>query len=287
MRTISVLLLCIFVGGLLSVAAVSYGQQGEHKISLNLVDADIRDALTMLFRGTDKNFVLTGDANTATRVTVKLDGVDFETALYLILQQAGLQAKAAGNVYTISPAVATAPTGYGTRPTAANPPVPTGTGTPVTPGTRSSLEDIFNTTPTSSTYDTSTATGTEAVTETIKIYYADAVEIAQLFGGTVAQGRFSSGQTGTSGYGGMFGGIGGMGGYGGLGGYGSSGYGGYGSSGYGGYGSGYGGYGSGYGGYGSSGYGSRYGSSGYGSYGSRRSGYSGYGGYSVPPAPPG
>jgi hypothetical protein len=276
MRTLSAVILCVLVAGLLSVAMVSYGQQDDRKISVNLVDADIRDALTVLFRGTDKNFVLTEGATAGTRITVKLDGVDFETALQLILQQAGLQHKVAGNVYTISPAAATGVGGgYAARPPGR------GGNTPVAPPASThptSLDDIFAGGASSggSTYETTTAEGAEKVTTTIKILYGDATEIAQLFGGQVAQGRFSSAYGGGyGGYSGMYGGFGGFGGsgsYGGFGGYGSSGS--YGSR-YGGYG-GYGSYGSGYGGYGS--YGSRY--SGSGSYGSRYgSGYYGRTGY--------
>ena len=291
MRTLSAVILCVLVAGLLSVAVVSYGQQEDRKISINLVDADMRDALTVLFRGTDKNFVLTEGAATTTRITVKLDGVDFDTALQLILQHAGLQHKVAGNVYTISPAAVTG--GYGVRP-----PTVGGGNVPVTPpgaSHASSLEDIFAGGPTSpgtSTYETTTAEGAEKITTTIKILYGDATEIAQLFGGQVAQGRFGGGAQG--GYGGVYGGFGG--GFGG-GGFGGGGYGGYGgrsggrSGGYGGYG-GYGGRSGGYGGYGGSGgrsggYGGRYGGYG-GGYGGRYGGgLSGRrtGGLSPPPPP--
>jgi len=181
MRTLRMVALCLLVGGLLSTAAVGFARPANHPISLNLVDADLRDALTMLFRDTDKNFVLAADADPATRVTMKLVGVDFETALQSILRQAGLRAQVAGDVYTILPAPTTRRIEH-ERETPVDE-----RETPVRHDIGPPLRHDDN------TFETSTGEGAEKVTETIKLLYGDAVEIATLFGGPVASGRFSNG----------------------------------------------------------------------------------------------
>lgn len=181
MRTLRMVALCLLAAGLLSTATVGFARQDDHAITLNLVDADLRDALTMLFRGSDKNFVLAGDANPAARVTMKLVGVDFESALQAILQQVGLRSQVAGGVYTISRAPTTRRTKQERE-------------TPIRERTEPVKHDLVP--PLrhdDNTFETSTSEGSEKVTEAIKVLYGDAAEIATLFGGEVASGRSRSG----------------------------------------------------------------------------------------------
>jgi len=181
----------------------------EEPISVDLKGVDISEALRFLFRATGYSFSL--DPRVKGRVTVSLNNVSFSAALRAVLDQVGATYRKEDNLYTIIPAAALGP-------------------------------------------GATTAEGIPAVEaprrlRVIELRFADAWEIAYIFGGTAsgATGGFGSF---TGGYGGY-----GRGGYGTRGGYGGRG-GGYGGGRGGGYGGGRGGgYGGGYGGYGGGGFG--------------------------------
>jgi hypothetical protein len=256
----------------LALQSCSTAAAQNNRISLELRDAELQSALTMLFKNSGKSFVIEGGAQGL--VNVSLNDVSWDQALRAVLDSLGLTATIdqANNVYHIYPA-STAPPSPPRPPEVENPPTPPPTAEKPTSEGATNLGII-------------------------PVRHASVMDMAFWFGGTAAYSSVSGGggmtRYGIGGYGGGYGGYGGgyggygggYGGYGGIGGYGRSGYGGiggYGTSGYGGIGgygtSGYGGV----GGYGRSGYGGvgGYGRSGYGGIGGYgRSGYGGIGGYS-------
>ena len=214
------------------------------KVTLNLQNADIRSALTLLFNTVGANFSIASDVRGS--VTVSLNDVPFQTALESILRASSMMPltyRIENGVYTISP----------------------------------KQEDNTNTYAPTQQANTSTSSSTTTPSlpkrfTKIPVNFADAGEIALLLGGTPIISYYynTAGMLGMNsmggGYGNGFGG-GGFGGYGG--GYGGGGYGnsfgggfgggygggmggGFGNSFGGGYGGG--GYGGGYGGYNSGGY---------------------------------
>ena len=270
----------------LSLVTTCLAQEKTEKINIDLKDAEITDALKMLFEGTPYSLSY-GPGVAGRRITLRLMNIDLIAALEVILRSQGLRYTRDGNSFTISvgstPGLGT--TGMPIEGSIAPPTVPsysapvTGASAPTTAPSGGALESIFGSSGTG-TVSASTSSG-KTVVDTIRLLYADGVEIAALFGGTSAGSRFSGNQSG-GGYGGGYGNYGG-----------GSGSGGYGSFG-GGYGSNYGGgYGGSYGGYrGSTGIGG-YGGSGGGTYGSYcGTGYStrtysgGTGAVSGPPPPP-
>ena len=186
----------------------------EKRVSLDLQDAPVRQALGVLFQGTGLNFVL--DPTADQRVTLALRDVPFDEALQAVLKAAKLTAKLDGSIYNLSSVQAEVPVAPPYSPPAYGPSEP-------------SVEPP----------------SAEVRVEKISINFADAFDIATMLGGETISSRGGSfvmgGGSSGFGYGSSFGGA-----YG-VPGYGSSGYGG----GLGGYGSGYGGYGAYSGGYGS------------------------------------
>jgi hypothetical protein len=188
------------------------GQASElsnKKVTLNLENADIRYALKLLFNSVGANYTL--DPGVQGSVTLALTDVSFRTALESAIKGAGtpLTYRVENNVYSISPKVETVLNPVDTNPE----PEPV-----KAPTTR---------------------------TVKIQINYADAIDLAQAFGGGVITSRLS--QLGQQGGGGGFGGGFGGGGFGG----GQGGFGG----GFGGNGGGFGGGGFGGGGFGGGGFG--------------------------------
>lgn len=184
------------------------------KVTLNLENADIRYALKLLFQSVGANYTL--DQGVQGAVTVSLTDVSFRTALESILRgtqsQVPLTYRVENGVYNIAPKV----------------------------------ETVDNTAPPEDL--TTTAPKTTTRTVKMQINFADAIDIAQAFGGGVITSRLS--QLGMGGMGGGFGGGMGGGGFGGgLGGFGGGGMGGgmggFGGGGFGGGGFGGGGFGGG------------------------------------------
>jgi hypothetical protein len=195
-----------------------------HNVTLELKDADVRVALTMLFKESGYNYVLTPDVQG--RVTVSMHDVSWDQALRFVLESLGLTYHREDTIYYIERRQTAAP-GPMTGPSGGPPPVSSG------PAVSAAG---------------STAAGGQRL-EVVKVLHSDPAMIAALFGGISipylygGMGGGGLSQYGIGGYGAGGGGYGG--GYGG-GGYGGGGYGG----GQGGYGGGQGGYGGGLGGYG-------------------------------------
>ena len=221
-----------------SLAAAQARTDSSKKINLEFRNTPIRSAIDALFRSAGLNYAL--DPSVTGTITVSLNNVAFEDALNVVLRQANLTRRKEGEVYYIKPKAedtSTVVTG-----------APLETPAPIAgPSVTETVQ-------------------TDIKIEKITLQYADAVDMAQLFGGQVFQSRsggMSGGGYGGGGYGGGYGGYGGSsfgGGYGGFGGM--SGFGG----GYGG-----GSFGGGYGGFGGmSNFGGSYG--GYGGYGGSYSG---------------
>jgi hypothetical protein len=244
----------MLIVGLLLGAALAQ----NNRISLDLKDADLQSALTMLFENSGKSFVL--ESGTKGTVNVSLHDVTWEQALRAVLESANLSytIDTASNVYHIYPAP---------------------TKLPASP-TPSLVESLAPTTPVPAPSSSSTtAEGAKEHLAIIPVRHASVTDFAYWFGGLVARSAAAA-PVGLSGYGiGSVGayGAGGIGGYGGYGAGGIGGYGGYGAGGIGGYGGGIGGYGRGTSGYGGGigGYGG-----GIGGYGGGIGGYGGgIGGY--------
>jgi len=73
----------------------------KEKISLNLVDVDIRDVLRLLLDSNKKNLVLTKDVSG--NITLKLKNIKKDKALDLILRTKGLAMKKTGDSFLIAP----------------------------------------------------------------------------------------------------------------------------------------------------------------------------------------
>ncbi len=71
-------------------------------ISLNLADADVRDAIALVFQDSPLNYALADGVHGA-RVTLKVDNVAREKALQIILQGKGLEFSKEDGVYVIKP----------------------------------------------------------------------------------------------------------------------------------------------------------------------------------------
>jgi len=260
MRKTAWAVVCALALGLVLLSSAALAQENSDRISLELKDAPLQSALTMLFKDTGKSFVLEGGAGGDVNAT--LNDVAWDNALRAVLDSLNLTYVREGDTYIIRPAATTAPpappaTGVEAPP----PPPPSYAGAPTSEG---------------ATY-----------LGIIPVRHASVVDMALWFGGTAVVSR-ASGGGGMQGYGiggaGAVGGYGaggygqgyGQGAYGGAGGYGQGAYGGAGGYGQGAYG-GVGGYGGGVGGYGGGvgGYGG-----GVGGYGGGVGGYGGgVGGY--------
>jgi len=219
------------VGLVLFVAAGSaFGQSiKDKKFSLDFTDTPISTALESLFRGTGVNYAIGAGVQGVVK-SVHLSDVTLEQALRALLKSVNppLSFRIDNGTYIIE----VKQTETTTTPTVSPTPEP-----PAEPEVA------------------------DRKVEKIALNFADAADIAAIFGGGYIQSRTSllAGGGGYGGYGGYGGGYGGYGG----------GYGGYGGGyGRGGYGGGYGGFGGGYGGLGGFG----------GGYGGLGTGYGGYGG---------
>jgi hypothetical protein len=212
----------------------------ENRITLDFKDSPIEGALQALFQGTGRNYAI--NPGVRGTVTLSLRDMPFDQAMQAIVRSAGLTYKVEDNVYMVRQKETTTPGTPSIKPSATSAAGASGIELP----------------------------SAEVRIEKIPMNFADAVDIAGMFGsesmlsrgGTLAMGGTYGIGSGISG--GGYSGYGGGGGYGGYGGYGGTGgYGGYGGSSM--FGGGYGGTG-GFGGYGG-GYSSYGGGYGYGSYG--------------------
>lgn len=193
---------------LLGAPMRALAQDPKDKIipSLELDQADVREALKILFKDIGVSYTVAPDVQGT--VTVRLKDVPFETALRNILSQVGATYAVEGGVYNIKNRTVDAPVG---------------------------------TTPT----DAGLGAKAEKYPVRIPIRYADPQLVALLLGSdkpdfnlqpeySTLQGGLGSGFGGGGGFGGMGGGFGG----GGFGGFGGGGFGGFGGGGYGGFGGG-------------------------------------------------
>jgi hypothetical protein len=177
-RTLIVVALCV---ALAAILAVSVAAQEQQPISLTLKDADIRDALDMLFRGSGKNYVLGPGA--AGRVTMSLQGRSFDEALRQLLDVAvpPLTYRLTGDTYTVIPKGAAPATGQAA------------TTTYTTPDWAVSGGNI------PSTAQVGTAQGKEEIQLWTNLMWAAATDIAGMFGGSaVGVGGVSGGGGGVA-----------------------------------------------------------------------------------------
>jgi hypothetical protein len=261
MRTVAALVLVCMVF-VLAFGATMAQNEPDRRINLELRDAEIRDALSLLFRGTDQSYTV--EPAVTGKVTMTLRDVTLDQALRMMMTALNLEYQRVDGVYQVRK-----------KPAVTRPPV-------IESGP---VQDIQRPAPSGARVEQPTARGKIHL---ITVKYADAGELAMLFGGAAIGQGWGAGALGPGAYGigGATGVAGGLLGYGGYGEYGATyGYGGrgLGSSGYGGgypggYGGGYpGGYGGGYpGGYGGGSPGA-YGGGYPGGYGGGYPG--GYGGY--------
>jgi len=201
MRTIALITACALAMGLaLSSAATAWAQ--ESRISLELKDADLQSALTMLFKDTGRSFVLEEGARG--NVNVSLNDVMWGQALNAVLESLNLTYRydPDSKVYYIKPSEQVPPP----------PPTPVTVQAPSIPQAPTSA-------PTS---EGGTHLGI------IPVRHASVIDMAYWFGGTAAY-TITGGGLGLSrygiggGYGGGSGGYGSRGGYGAQGGYGGGG----------------------------------------------------------------
>jgi len=245
MRTVAAVVLACMVF-VLAFGATMAQNEPDRRINLELRDAEIRDALSLLFRGTDQSYTV--EPAVTGKVTMTLRDVTLDQALRMMMTALNLEYQRVDGVYQIR-----------NKPVVTRPPV-------IESGP---VQDIQRPAPSGTRVEQPTARGKIHL---ITVKYADAGELAMLFGGAAIGQGWGGGALGPGAYGigGATGVAGGLLGYGGYGDYGATygyGGGGLGSSGYGG------GYPGGYGG----GYPSGYGGGSPGAYGGGYPG--GYGGY--------
>lgn len=114
-KTVSAALTLLFAVGLFIAPAEVKAQQDPNNIvieSIELDQADIRDALKVLFRSTSLNYTVAPDVQGV--ITVSLKNVPFKTALRGILTQVDATWREEGNIFNIirkpDPAAATGTT---------------------------------------------------------------------------------------------------------------------------------------------------------------------------------
>ena len=101
-KTVSAALTLLFAVGLFAAPAEVRAQQDPNNIiieSVELDQADIRDALKVLFRSTSLNYTVAPDVQGV--VTVSLKDVPFKTALRGILQQVDATWREEGNIFNV------------------------------------------------------------------------------------------------------------------------------------------------------------------------------------------
>ncbi|MBL8068324.1 MAG: hypothetical protein JNM28_07725 [Armatimonadetes bacterium] len=101
-KTVSAALAMVFMVGLMAAPTHARAQQDPNNIvieSIELDQADIRDALKVLFRSTSLNYTVAPDVQGV--VTVSLKNVPFKTALRGILQQVDATWREEGNIFNI------------------------------------------------------------------------------------------------------------------------------------------------------------------------------------------
>ncbi|MBX3114024.1 MAG: hypothetical protein KF836_05605 [Fimbriimonadaceae bacterium] len=101
-KTAGLALTLAMVIGLLAAPAPAVAQQDPNNIiieSLELDQADIRDALKVLFRSTSLNYTVAPDVQGV--VTVSLKQVPFKTALRGLLQQVDATWREEGNIFNV------------------------------------------------------------------------------------------------------------------------------------------------------------------------------------------
>jgi len=78
----------------------SYGfAEGSELVSLNVVDAEVRDVLTSLAKLSNRDIIV--DDSIKGKITIELQSLDFDTALELIAQTKGLYYQHVGNVIIV------------------------------------------------------------------------------------------------------------------------------------------------------------------------------------------
>ncbi|MDH7571122.1 MAG: STN domain-containing protein [Armatimonadota bacterium] len=231
-RRVGVCWLSVALWAVLAVGAVrpAAGQEAEsanparQRISIELKDADLRDAIAAIFRDTNLNYVI-ADGVYGTGVNLVLNDVERLKALDVLLKTRGFEYVNENGTYVIRPRAGAVTTAW-TDPTAAGAVAPPPAATPPAP-----------------TPGTSPAAGRDKNFRKIQVRHLDVNYLASLLSGQgtgVGQfGGFGSGYGGYGGYGyGGFGGLGSLGGYGGFGSLGS--FGGFGRSSFGSLGGGFG-----------------------------------------------
>ncbi len=173
---------------LVLASSAAFAQQ--QTISLELRDADLQSALIMLFKNTDRSFVLEPGAKGD--VNVSLQNVPWEQALRAILEALNLSYVRDGNIYRIRP------------------------GTTSPPAIARAVEVSTTGTPTPPKASSGAPTSEGAIyLGIIPVRHASVIDMANWFGGTSALSTVS-GAGGASGYGiGGFGAVSGMGAFGG------------------------------------------------------------------------
>lgn len=90
-------------------------------ISVNFKDANIREALETLFKGTGLNMAISQDAAQAPPVTVSLQDVPFDTALRVVLDSANLTYSKKDGIYQIKAKIQVVDPGQGPQVTPVDP----------------------------------------------------------------------------------------------------------------------------------------------------------------------
>ncbi|HID07655.1 MAG TPA: hypothetical protein EYP10_10985, partial [Armatimonadetes bacterium] len=229
MRRVNLVLLIVVSLSLIGFASLSYAGQAQGDVTKGLdevvnefdvQDATVQDAIGALLKDTGINYIV--DPTVRGKIALTLRGVTRRKLLDVICEQANAEWTLEDNIVRIKPKAAQPTTQPGAPGRIG---MPQGMA-PVAPETQ--MEGQVRRRRTEPTIGIQTAEEPETEEEEyvwarIPLRFADALMVAQLFGGQVITptgGLLASGGGGLGGYGG-FGGLGGFGGgFGGLGGYG-------------------------------------------------------------------
>src|SRR3990170_1376972 len=162
MRTGAALVLACMVF-VLAFGATTAQNEPDRRINLELRDAEIRDALSLLFRGTDQSYTV--EPAVTGKVTMTLRDVTLDQALRMMMTALNLEYQRVDGVYQVRK-----------KPAVTRPPV-------IESGP---VQDIQRPAPRGARVEQPTARGKIHL---ITVKYADVGEIAALFGGlSVGQG---------------------------------------------------------------------------------------------------
>ena len=178
------ILALVFIIVLVLSIGPAFCQGQQTRINLDLKDTPVRAAIDALFKGTGLNFAIAATVTSSTIPNLSLKDVSFDQALRTLTKQAGLTYRVENGVYMIDVKKEAPPV---------QPFPPGGGGPEVSQGPEPADRKV----------------------EKVTLNFADATDIAAMFGGMSIQSRtsalaFGGGSSGGMGGGGMMGGGGGM-----------------------------------------------------------------------------